>query len=735
MGARFDPFSFGETNEGRAGLFAPQSTLLALATFVSRPQAEGFKSARRSSMKLHKMPRCQQKIIRTCEIRLGRDLPPGKNRQKLLQNPGDCTMAHWTGLAAAAMVLSSAATAQETPDQLLWGDTHLHTNLSVDAYFLENRSADADVAYRFAKGEPVIHPYHRARVQLETPLDFLAVTDHAETLGAPYALFELNDKRLAQTRLGKRLKELMNAGRAEDAFGLFILAINSAGVSAEQRPPKIDFLTALSWRFQDLIRPSDHRNRATRWLMSDPSLVAELDAPELQATLWAKNMDAAERHNAPGKFTTLVGWEYTPTPEGANLHRIVLSNSDPIPAKSIRPFSANDSGNPEDLWSWLDETTKSSSADFLSIPHNSNISKGRMFASVDSAGRAFDAEYARKRARWESIVEVTQIKGTSETHPLLSPDDEFAGFEFFNRLIETRVGAQTTPTVEVGDYARSALKRGLEIEGAIGVNPYKFGMIGATDSHSGLSSAEENNFLGKMAIDSIPENKAYGLGQVSGWEMSASGLAAVWARANTREEIWSAFRRREVYGTTGPRIAVRFFGGFGFEAADASAQDIAAIGYAKGVPMGGDLAGAGEAPSFLVRAVKDPKSANLDRVQIVKGFVGRNGKAREKVYDVAWSGDRAPGANGKLPPVGDTVDRAAASWRNTIGAPELSAIWRDPDFDPAQRSFYYVRVLQIPTPRNSTYDSAALGEPPQKGYAAAIQERAYTSPIWYAPQR
>jgi hypothetical protein len=469
--------------------------------------------------------------------------------------------------------------------------------------------------------------------------------------------------------------------------------------------------------------------------MSDPSLVAELDAPELQATLWAKNMDAAERHNAPGKFTTLVGWEYTPTPEGANLHRIVLSNSDPIPAKSIRPFSANDSGNPEDLWSWLDETTKSSSADFLSIPHNSNISKGRMFASVDSAGRAFDAEYARKRARWESIVEVTQIKGTSETHPLLSPDDEFAGFEFFNRLIETRVGAQTTPTVEVGDYARSALKRGLEIEGAIGVNPYKFGMIGATDSHSGLSSAEENNFLGKMAIDSIPENKAYGLGQVSGWEMSASGLAAVWARANTREEIWSAFRRREVYGTTGPRIAVRFFGGFGFEAADASAQDIAAIGYAKGVPMGGDLAGAGEAPSFLVRAVKDPKSANLDRVQIVKGFVGRNGKAREKVYDVAWSGDRAPGANGKLPPVGDTVDRAAASWRNTIGAPELSAIWRDPDFDPAQRSFYYVRVLQIPTPRNSTYDSAALGEPPQKGYAAAIQERAYTSPIWYAPQR
>jgi hypothetical protein len=238
-----------------------------------------------------------------------------------------------------------------------------------------------------------------------------------------------------------------------------------------------------------------------------------------------------------------------------------------------------------------------------------------------------------------------------------------------------------------------------------------------------------------MAVDSIPENKAHGLGEVSGWEMSASGLAAVWARENTREEIWSAFRRREVYGTTGPRISVRFFGGFGFEAADAGAEDIAATGYAKGVPMGGDLAGSGEAPSFLVRAVKDPKSANLDRVQIVKGFVGRDGKAREKVYDVAWSGNRAPGADGKLPPVGDTVDRAKASFRNTIGAPELSAVWRDPDFDPAQRAFYYVRVLQIPTPRNSTYDSAALGAAPPEGYAAAIQERAYTSPIWYAPQR
>ena len=347
----------------------------------------------------------------------------------------------------------------------LFGDLHVHTAVSMDAW-LEGTLATPDDAYRFAKGEPVIHPYHRARVQLETPLDFLAVTDHAELLGAPYSLFELNDKRLAQTRLGRRLRELMQAGRPEDAFGLFILAINSAGTPAENRPRRIDWMTALSWRFQDLVRPSDARARATRWLMSDPSLVAELDNPELQATLWARNMDAAERHNAPGKFTTLVGWEYSPTPEGANLHRIVLSDADPLAAKSLRPFSANDSGNPEDLWSWLDETSKSTSSGFMSIPPNSNISKGKMFANVDSTGRAFTPEYARQRAHWESIVEVTQIKGTSETHPLLSPDDEFASFEFFSRLIESRLGAQTKPTTEVADYARSALKLGLEIEGA-----------------------------------------------------------------------------------------------------------------------------------------------------------------------------------------------------------------------------------------------------------------------------
>ncbi|GAB4520567.1 MAG: DUF3604 domain-containing protein [Amphiplicatus sp.] len=617
----------------------------------------------------------------------------------------------------------------------MWGDTHLHTNLSVDAYFLGNRSADADTAYRFAKGEPVIHPYHRARMQLRTPLDFLAVTDHGELMGVPYRLITLRDERLTRTRLGARLIELVDEGRSEDAFGLFILSINLAGLPDEARPPKVGLWKALSWRVQSLFRPMDRERLATEWLAGDPTLLQDLDQRDLIRTSWEFNIDAAERHNAPGKFTTLIGWEYSPTPDGANLHRIVFTPMNGKKAKTFLPFSSNDSPHPEDLWAWLAETSAALGEDFISIPHNSNISKGRMFARVDSDGRPIDAEYARLRATWEPVAEVTQIKGTSETHPLLSPDDEFAGFEFFNRLIEAREGRQTEPTVTEADYVRGALKTGLEIEAQVGVNPYKLGMIGATDSHSGLATAEEDNFAGKMAIDSIPENKATGFGHVPGWEMSASGLAAAWTRENTREEIAAAFRRREVYGTTGPRIALRFFGGYDFAPEDAAARDVAAAGYAKGVPMGGDLTRAadGRAPTFLVRAVKDPMGANLDRVQIVKGWLGPDGKAREKVFDVAWSPGRERTAEGKLAPVGDTVDRASSSYENTIGAVELATVWTDPEFDPDARAFYYVRVLQIPTPRNSLYDSVALGAPHPEGYPPAIQERAYSSPIWYTP--
>lgn len=641
------------------------------------------------------------------------------------------------GTALAIMATFGVSHAQSYPDKLLWGDTHLHTNLSVDAYFLQNRTADADTSYRFAKGEPVIHPYSRARMQLGTPLDFLAVSDHAELLGTPYSLFSQGDKRLASTRLGKRLIELYNAGNQEDAFGLFILAITLSNTPADQRPQKVGLGTALLWRWQDLTSTPDVRARATRWLLSDPALLDELENEEMFRTFWAKNLDAAAKHNKPGKFTTFGAWEYSPTPNGANLHRIVVTDGDPEKAKAYLPFSANDSGNPEDLWRWLAKTNAETGADFVSIPHNSNISKGRMFATVDYDGRPLTADYARLRAAWEPIVEVTQIKGTSETHPILSPDDEFAAFEFFGRLIEAREDAEHAPTVTPADYARSALKTGLELEAQLGVNPFKFGMIGSTDSHSGLASAEENNFTGKFGFDVIPENKKPGavVSELSGWEMSASGLAAVWAKENTREEIFAAFRRREVYATTGPRIAVRFFGGFDFTEADLAANDLAAVGYAKGVPMGADLAGAGAAPVFLIHAVKDPRSANLDRVQVVKGWLGADGRAREKVFDAVWSSGRERDAQGKLEPVGDTVDVPSASYRNTIGAAELATVWRDPEFEPSQKAFYYVRALEIPTPRNSTYDAAALGQAPPEGYPAAIQERAYTSPIWYAPGR
>ncbi len=640
--------------------------------------------------------------------------------------------------AFALLALTGVAHAQAYPDKLLWGDTHLHTNLSVDAYFLQNRTVDADTSYRFAKGEPVIHPYTRARMQLQTPLDFLAVSDHAELMGTPYSLFTDGDQRLARTRLGRRLVELYEAGNRQDAFGLFILAITLANTPASERPKKVGLGTALAWRWQDLTSAPDNRARATRWLLSDPTLLDELENEDMFRSFWTKNLDAATKHNKPGTFTTFAAWEYTPTPNGANLHRIVMTDGAPEQAKTYLPYSANDSGDPEDLWRWLAKTSAETGADFVSIPHNSNISKGRMFARVDHEGRPFTADYARLRASWEPVAEVTQIKGTSETHPILSPDDEFAAFEFFNRLIEARTDAEHTPTMTTGDYVRSALKSGLELEASLGVNPFKLGMIGSTDSHSGLSTAEENNFGGKFGFDAIPENKKPGavVPELSGWEMSASGLAAVWATENTREEIFAAFKRREVYATTGPRMAVRFFGGFDFTAADLTAPDLAAVGYLKGVPMGADLSGGGGASaSFLIQAVKDPKGANLDRVQIIKGWLGADGKAREKVFDAAWSQGREREPDGKLSSVGDTVDIPSASYRNAIGAAELATVWRDPEFDPAQKAFYYVRVLEIPTPRNSTYDAAALGITPPEGYAAAIQERAYTSPIWYSPSR
>ncbi len=589
------------------------------------------------------------------------------------------------------LMLLSSTCAQASETELLWGDTHLHTSYSFDAYTLGNATADPDTAYRFAKGLPVIHPGHRARVQIDRPLDFLVVTDHAEGLGA-MAELAAGHPVLVANENGKRWQQMLADGELNAVFTEIV------GLGTRS-PEEIAFL---------------YDGRVFR-------------------SAWERIAEAADRHNDPGKFTAFIGWEWTSTPDGLNLHRIIFTPDGKDKAVQYLPFSLNDSEKPRDLYNWLASTAAKLDTDFLAIGHNSNLSNGRFFPLVDEDGRPIDVEYARLRERWEPVEEMTQYKGDSETHPLLSPSDEFADFERYRHLLD----GGALEHVE-GSYARSGLIRGMQLEAELGVNPYKFGMIGATDSHTALASAEEGNFLGKYAQDSIPENKSKETVPGSfGWDASAMGFAGVWATENTRDAIVEAFKRKEVYATTGPRIRLRFFGGWDFGGDDARAKDLVARGYAKGVPMGGDLANAPEskAPSFLISAVKDPLDANLDRVQVVKGWVAADGSAQERIFDVAWSGDRQPDDEGRLPPVGNTVSLATAQYQNSIGAVELTTAWTDPEFDPALRAVYYARVIQIPTPRHTLFDTIALGEPPEAadGHASVIQERAYSSPIWYTP--
>jgi hypothetical protein len=444
----------------------------------------------------------------------------------------------------------------------------------------------------------------------------------------------------------------------------------------------------------------------------------------------------ADAHNNPSTFAALIGWEWSSNPGGANLHRVVVSDADAGRAAKFLPFGSTDSPYPEDLWAWLERTSAETGTRFVAIPHNANISKGLMFDGDTLRGAPIDAAYAETRRRWEPVVEITQIKGDSETHPALSPDDPFADFESYEHYIQqTPEAYQPRP----GDFVRSALKTGLELEARLGVNPYRFGVIGSTDSHAGLSSAEEPNFWGKTAFDSIPENKqgdALTRG-ATGWDMAAAGLAAVWADENTRAGIVDAFVRREVYATTGPRIRLRVFAGWGFENSDLERDDWVITGYERGVPMGSELparpAGEDVAPTFMIMASADPRSGHLDRIQVIKGWLDADGNAQERIFDVAWSGDRAPGPDGVLPAVGNTVDRAAGTFTNTIGAPTLAAVWRDPAFDAGRSAFYYVRVVEIPTPRHALLDALALGlDQPVEG-PDMIQERAYSSALWYAP--
>lgn len=583
--------------------------------------------------------------------------------------------------------------------ELLWGDTHLHTYNSPDAFLMLNRSVSPDDAYRFAKGQPIVHPYTKARIQLHQPLDFLVVSDHGEALGVIRKIYE-GDERIVNTSLGRTILEAEETGNAAQAFADLIAETNRARKEGE--PSSID--------------PEVMRGGL-----------------QIGMSVWKEIAEAADRHNDPGNFTAFIGWEWTSAPGGANLHRVVLMKEDAAIAGKFLPYSTLQSSRPEDLWNWLGSTSNRLGANFISIPHNSNLSRGMMFDDVDSEGRPITEQYARTRMRWEPIVEATQFKGDSETHPLLSPTDEFADFEFYGYLLTSE--RQKVEGADKGSYVRSALIRGLEIEDQVGANPYKFGMIGSTDSHTGASTAEEDNFHGKFAFDSIPANKDSGaLSGATGNDMGAQGLAAVWAEDNTREAIFNALMRKEVYSTTGPRMRVRFFGGWEFEPEDVEANDLAAPGYTKGIPMGGDLANApdGQAPSFLIHAAKDPIGANLDRIQVVKGWVDDEGVGHQKIFNVALSDGRVE-QEGKVPPVGNTVDLETAAWDNSIGDPQLATVWTDPEFDPDQRAFYYVRVLQIPTPRHTLLDAVATQQPHPEDRPATIQERAYTSPIWYTP--
>jgi hypothetical protein len=617
----------------------------------------------------------------------------------------------------AALVFVSCEAAAQPVKNVYFGDTHLHTSYSFDAFLNNNHSADPDTAYRWAKGQPVIHPYNRVRVQIDTPLDFLVVSDHAEMLGVMRAVREGtliknnlgwigNIKRWYAFRL---MNNAIDNDKGLEFFGQFLPVIPSI---------------------------NDHSDPVKNPNNNISSVNIFGDTTETSKLAWDDIIESAERHNDPGTFTSLLGWEWSSIPMGANLHRIVVTPDGADKAKQFLPYGSDQSQYPEDLWQWLDETQQRTGTRFLAIPHNSNISKGYMFDTTKLRGEPIDADYARRRIKWEPIVEVTQIKGDSETRSDFSPNDQFADFENYDHYIQQGKSDYKGSTA---DYIRPALKTGLAIEQQIGVNPYKFGLIGSTDAHSGLSSAEEDNFWGKMAKDSTPETKER-LGSVSssnGWDMSASGLAAVWAEENTREGIYAAFKRKEVYATSGPRLRVQMFAGWDFPEGAESSESFSTIGSQYGVPMGGDLTRRDndiKAPVFLLRAAKDPLGANLDRLQVVKGWIDSAGQQQEKIYNVAWSGERQLDASGNLSPVGNTVDLGSGRYDNSIGQPEFSLRWTDPDFGPQQSAFYYVRVLQIPTPRNGLLDSLALelDEPPRG--AKTIQERAYSSPIWYQPQ-
>jgi hypothetical protein len=592
----------------------------------------------------------------------------------------------------------SKPTAKDYPQRVLWGDTHLHTDNSFDAGLMGTRLGPED-AFRFARGEEVVST-SGVPAQLSRPYDFLVVSDHCDYMGLPVALRDGAPEVLADPE-GKKWYTAFHS-HGEGGFTLF------AGMVKDIASGK----------------PSLH-------------------LPALAKSSWQLAVAAAEKYNEPGRFTAFIGFEWSSTPGGDNLHRNVIFRDNADRALQVLPLTTFESQDPENLWRYLAAYQDKTGGQVLAIPHNSNLSGGLMFSDKTFGGKPLDRAYAEARAKWEPVAEITQTKGDSETDPAVSPDDEFANFERWDKA-NIMGNKLDKPEDQQFNYLRPTLTRGLKYAQNFGVNPFKFGLIGSTDSHTGLSTADADNYFAvnpegepgpnrlKLVPKKILPNSKIGLGTT---DMTSAGLAAVWATENTRESIFDAFRRKEVYATTGPRITVRVFAGWQFTGKDATRSDFAANGYAHGVPMGGDLSGAtkGQAPTLLVQAAKDPDGANLDRAQVIKGWLDAQGNTHEKIYDVAWSGDRAPGADGKLPLVGSTVDVKTASFTNDIGAPVLAVTWKDPSFDPANRAYYYVRVIEIPTPRWTTYDAARFGGKLPTGVPASITQRAYTSPIWYTP--
>ena len=568
-----------------------------------------------------------------------------------------------------------------------FGEEHLHTTNSPDAFVIGARGSWED-AYNWAMGKEIELSTTKEKIKKSTPLDFIGITDHAEYFGVMPSLIDKNSP-LYNTELGKKMRDPNAKPSDPDS------AINQILGSLVSGNPMKEFVS-----------------------------------PELSTSNWKRYVDTANKFNKPGEFTTLVAWEWTSIPNGRNMHRNVFFR-DKFPEA---PFTAFDSIYPEDLWTFQ-EVQRGIGRDNLAIPHNANVSDGWMFSPNKFLGGPMDARYAKRQNTNEPLMEIIQTKGQSDTHPLLSPNDEFAEFEMFPNMINVGMPSQ----VKYG-YMRQGLVEGMIHENKLGSNPFKYGIVAGSDSHASYTPNEEFNFHGTHSLlDDTPKKRLNPNKNASGdmpAAVGSAGITAVWAEENTREAIFDAMKAKETYGTSGPLIRLRFFGGWDYSKNLVKDKHFVEKAYKGGVPMGQDLPKKdGKAPTFVVWALKDPESGNLDRVQIIKGFINKWGRADEKIYDVAWSDNRKPDAKtGKLPSVGNTVDVKTAKYTNDIGDTQLSAVWTDPDFDPKQKVVYYVRVLEIPTPRWSTYDAVKLGVPPLKDVPATIQERAWSSPIWYTPE-